>query len=143
MFFLKLVWINSSKIRSKFKGSWAKQVDKAPYTPKKWGNLFIVYELDTCSGDLSTDFTLKDCLFGSIKLSKNAAHNRSKYNGYAIGFDSFSELSLPDGNMGKSVIIFGVDLSSSVHIDNREKRYLNSWKRSSTRIRWYYVICRS
>ena len=29
--------------------------------------------------------------------------------------------SLPDGSMGKNVIIFGVDMSSSVHIDNKEK----------------------
>ena len=34
--------INSSKIRSKFKGSCAKQVDKAPYTPKN-GVIYLLY----------------------------------------------------------------------------------------------------
>ena len=32
--------------------------------------------------------------------------------------------SLPDGSMGKNVIIFGVDMSSSVHIDNKKKDIL-------------------
>ena len=31
-------------------------------------NLFIVYELDTWSSGLNNDVTLKDCLFGYIKL---------------------------------------------------------------------------
>ena len=35
-------------------------------------NLFIAYELDTWSRDLSTDVTLKDCSFGAVKLAKNA-----------------------------------------------------------------------
>ena len=30
------------------------------------------------------------------------------------------EISLPDGNMGRN-IIFGVDMSSSVHVDNKGK----------------------
>ena len=66
----KLIWMNNSKIRLKFKGSYLKQEDKAPYTPKNVVNLFIVYELDTWSRDLSTDVTLKDCLFGAVKLTK-------------------------------------------------------------------------
>ena len=31
------------------------------------------------------------------------------------------ELSLLDGSMGKNVIIFGANMSSSVHIDNKKK----------------------
>ena len=33
-------------------------------------NLFNVYELDTWSQDLNIDFTLKDCVFGNIKITK-------------------------------------------------------------------------
>ena len=33
---------------------------------------FIAYELDTWSRDLNSDFTLKHCLFGGVKLAKNA-----------------------------------------------------------------------
>ena len=87
-------------------------------------NLFIVYELDRWARDLYTDFALKDCLFGSLRLTKNAAPDKYKYSSYGIEFDSRSEFSLPDGRMGKNVIIFGVDMSSSVHIDNKGKDIL-------------------
>ena len=43
------------------------------------------------------------------------------FSGYGIGFDSHSEISLPDGCVGKNVIIFGVDMNSLVHIDNKKK----------------------
>ena len=66
----KLIW-NKSKIRFKFEESCLKQEDKTPSTPKNVVSLFIVYDLDTWSRDLNTDFTLKDCLFGAVKLSKN------------------------------------------------------------------------
>ena len=46
------------------------------------------------------------------------------YNGYGIGFDSRSEFSLHDGSIGKNIIIFGVDMSSSVHIDKKGKDIL-------------------
>ena len=68
--------------------------------------------------NLSTDFTLGNCLFGSVKLTKNAGLDKYYYSGYGIGFDLRAEFSLPNGSMGQNVIIFGHDLSSSVHIDN-------------------------
>ena len=43
------------------------------------------------------------------------------YSGYGFGFDLLSESSLLDGSVGKYVIIFGVDMSSSVHIANKKK----------------------
>ena len=41
-----------------------------------------------------------------------------------LGFGSLSEFSLTDGSVGKNVIIFGVDMSSSVNIDNKNKDIL-------------------
>ena len=35
-----------------------------------------------------------------------------------------SEFSLPDGSVGKNVIVFGADMSSSVHIDKKKKDIL-------------------
>ena len=35
-------------------------------------NVYISSKLDTCSRDLNTDFTLGNCLFGAVKLTKNA-----------------------------------------------------------------------
>ena len=84
-------------------------------------NLYIYYELDRRSRDLDTGFTLKNCLFGSVKLTKNADPDKYKYSSYGIGFDFRSEFSLSDGSYGKSVITFGADMSSSLHVDSKGK----------------------
>ena len=65
---------------------------------------------------LNIDFTLGNWsgsgnFHGSEKLIKNADPDKYVYTGYGIGFDSRSELSLPDGSVGKNVIIFGADMS--------------------------------
>ena len=69
-------------------------------------------------------FTLKDYLFGVAKLAKNADPDKYKYSSYAIGFDSRLEFSLPDVSVCKNVVIFGVNMISSVHIDNKKKDIL-------------------
>ena len=81
-----MLW-NESKIRLKFEGRCSKQEYKAPFTPKNVVSLFTVYELNTWSRDLNTDFTLKDCLFGAVMLNKNADPDKYNYSGYSIGFD--------------------------------------------------------
>ena len=86
--------------------------------------MFIVYELDTWSRDLYSNFTLKDCLFGGIKLAINVDSDKYVHSGYNIGFDSCSEFSLPGGRVDKNIIIFEFDMSSSVHIDNKKKDML-------------------
>ena len=45
-----------------------------------------------------TDFTLGNCLFGSVKLTKNTDLDKQKYTGYNIGFDSRSEFLFTDGS---------------------------------------------
>ena len=62
-----------------------------------------------------------DCLSEAVQLTKNDDEDKYKYRDYGMGFDSRSEISLPEGSIGKNVIIFGVDMSSSVHIDNKKK----------------------
>ena len=73
---------------------------------------------------MNTDFTLKNCLFGFVELTKNADPDKYKYSSYGIGFDSRPGFSFTDGSVGKTVIIFGADMSSSVHIDNKNKDIL-------------------
>ena len=46
------------------------------------------------------------------------------YSGYGIGFDSRRSFSFPGGQVGQNVLIFGVDMSSSAHIDNKKKDIL-------------------
>ena len=50
------------------------------------------------------------------------------YTGYGIQFDSCSEFSLPNDRVDKNVIIFGVDMSSYVHINNNKKDILTTGK---------------
>ena len=78
--------MNNSRIRLEFKGSSLKQ-DKSPFTPNIVVKLYIVYELNIWSQDLNAEFTLKNCLFGAVKLTKNANPNKHSYSGYGIGFD--------------------------------------------------------
>ena len=94
------------------------------YIPKKVINMYISYALNPWLRNVKTDFTLHNCLFGSVKLTKNADPDKYKYSGYGIGFDSRLEFSFTDGSMGKNVIIFGADMSSFVHIDNKNKDVL-------------------
>ena len=67
------------------------------------------------SGSHIHDPTLKNCLFRAVILTK--------YCGYGTGFDRKSSFTFPGGGMGQNVITFGVDMSSSAHID-RKKKYI-------------------
>ena len=49
--------------------------------PKKVINLYISYTLSPWSRNLNTDSTLKNCLFRSVKLAKNADLDKHKYSG--------------------------------------------------------------
>ena len=82
----------------------------------------------------NADFSLENCLFGAVKLTKNADVDKCKYLGYCTGFDGKGVFSHPTGSLGNNAIIFGVYMSSSIHIENK-KRHFNSWRRSNTRIR--------
>ena len=86
--------------------------------PKKVINLYISYKLNPQLRNLNTDLTLNNCLFGSVKLTKNIDLDLDKYNysGYRIGFDSRSEYFFTYGSYNT---------------------------RTNTRIRWYYINSRS
>ena len=71
-------------------------------------------------------FTLRNSLFGDVKLTKNPYLNEYFYSGNGITFDARRTYLLPSGGFGEIVMIFGADMISSAHIDNK-KRYLGSW----------------
>ena len=100
-----------------------KKQKNATFSPPNIILLFIVNRLYVWSRNLNSGFTLKNLLFRGVKLAKNFDPDKYIYSGssYGIRFDSCSEFSLSDGNVGKNVIIFGVDMRSSVHINNKEK----------------------
>ena len=47
--------------------------------PEKVINLYISYTISPWLRNLNTDFTLNNCLFGSVKLHKNADPDKYKY----------------------------------------------------------------
>ena len=54
-------------------------------------------------------------------MTKNADFVKYGYSGYGIGFDSFP---FPGSGFGQNVLIFGVEVSFSAHIDNKKKDIL-------------------
>ena len=86
-------------------------------------NIYIVYELGT-SRPHTDDPAPKKSLFGAVRLTKNADIDKYQYSGYGIGFDRKSAFSFPNVRFDQNVIIFGVDMSSSVHVDNNKKDIL-------------------
>ena len=57
-------------------------------------------------------------------MTKNAGIDRYGYSGYGIGFDRRRRFSFPSGGFGQDVLIFGVHMSLSAHIDNNKKDIL-------------------
>ena len=89
----------------------------------KGHNVYISYDL-SASGSNDNDPTLKNCLFGAVTLIKNTNINQYEYSGYGIGLDRRSSFSFPRGGINQNVLIFGVGMRSSVHIDNKKKYIL-------------------
>ena len=112
----------ASRIRVKFSGSCLKQ-DKITFTHGKVVNIYIAYELGASSSN-NSEPTIKNFLFVAVTLTKNADIDKYRYSGYGIGFDRRSSFSFPGSGFGQNIIIFGVDMNSSLHIDNKGKDIL-------------------
>ena len=111
-----------TKIRVRFSGSCLKQ-DKITYTHGKIVNIYIVYEINKKDNTVISNPALENCLFGTLTLTKNADIAKYGYSGYGIEFDRKRSFSFPGDGYGQNVIIFGADMSSSLHIDNKKKTY--------------------
>ena len=114
----------NEKLHLKFEGSCLAQT-KVTYTHKNIVNIYIVYEISAITRN-SYDPKLINGLFGAVTLVKNSDINKFRYGigfGYGIGFDRGTNFSFPSGGFGHNVLIFGVDMSGSTHIDNRKRTY--------------------
>ena len=111
-----------SKIRVQFNGSCLKQ-DKATCRHVTRANIYNVYEISK-NYNISSYSTLENCLFGVVILTKHADIDQYKYSGYGIGFDRKREFSFGSNGFGRNVIIFGVDMNSSVHANNKQNNIL-------------------
>ena len=89
-------------------------------------NIYVVYKLDPISSTRNTDYTIQNALFGAVKITKNTDSSKNNYTGYGLCFDEGGPFvhTVKQGNFNrttnaKNVIIFGVDMCSSVHATNR------------------------
>ena len=116
-----LNYYDGPKIKVSFDISCLKQ-DRVTFSHGKIVNIYIVYKrmrITNINCDRDSNLTVEDCLFGTVTLTKNA--DIDKYSGYGIGFNRRSRFSFPVGGDGQNIIIFGVDMSLSVHIGNKGK----------------------
>ena len=63
-------------------------------------------------------------MFGAVTLTKNTDIDKCQYSGFGIGFNRKSSFPFPGDGFGQNVLIFGADMSSSVHVDNKKKDIL-------------------
>ena len=89
-------------------------------------NIYCVYKLDPIASSRDDTFTIQNALFGAMQNTKNT--DTSKYNckGYGICFDeggTFGHTIIEGGfahtTNARNILIFGVDMSFSVHATNR------------------------
>ena len=97
-----------------------------PNNNKNVINIYVVYKLDPISSTRNTDYTVQNALFGTMKITKNADSSKNNYTGYGLCFDEGDEFghTVKKDNFdrttdARNVIIFGVDMSSSIHATNR------------------------
>ena len=62
-------------------------------------------------------------MFGAVSLTKHPDIDQYKYSECGIGFGRRGQCSFGNG-FGRDCILFGVDMSSSVHVDNKKKDIL-------------------
>ena len=90
-------------------------------------SIYCFYKLDPIASSRDTSFTIQDALFGAMQITKNATDNsKNNYKGYGICFDEGSQFghTMSEGGHtqitnGRNVLIFGADLSFSIHKTNR------------------------
>ena len=110
----------NARRKLKFDGSSLKE--KLSTSPGLIANYYIVYRLNPRTN--SSNIILENCLFGKIKMTKNADTDKYKYQGHGIGFDLSGIFSHTIEGDGKDVIILGVDMTNSKHANNKTKHVL-------------------
>ena len=86
-------------------------------------NIYCVYEIQPIASSRDTSFTIQNALFGVMQITKNATDNsKNNYEEYGICVDERSQFGhtiTEDGRAHttncRNVLIFGVDMSFSVH----------------------------
>ena len=90
-------------------------------------NIYCVYKLDPIASSRDKSFTIQNALIGAMQITKNATDNsKNNYKGYGLCFDERSEFGhkITEGGSAhttdaRNVLIFGADMSFSVHRTSR------------------------
>ena len=101
--------------------------DKVTFNHGKIVNIYFVYKtirIANINGNTKSNLTVQNALFGAVSLTKHADANKYKYSRYGTAFDRTSSFSFPDDGNGQNVIIFGVYMNSSIHVDSKGKDIL-------------------
>ena len=97
-----------------------------PNNNKNVVNIYVIYKLDPISSTKNTDYTIQNALFGAMKITKNTIYSKNNYTGYGLCFDEGGEFghTVKQGSFNRTtnarnVIVFGLDMSYSIHATNR------------------------
>ena len=131
------VYYYSDEIGIKFNNDFLKK-ESILYEQKQIANIYVVYERS--SYIISSTISFHNCLLGAITVTRNGNidTNKHKYSGYGLAFSSKTYLHKDSGKRAYDLIIFGADLSSSAHAENKKNNVLvlgeNSVKLNNTTI---------
>ena len=81
-------------------------------------NIYCVYKLDPIASSRDTTFTIQNALFGAMQVTKNADTSKYDYKGTQFGH-TITEGGFAHTTDARNVLIFGADMSFSVHKTNR------------------------
>ena len=89
-------------------------------------NIYCVYEIQPIASSRDTTFTIQNALFGASQITENADTSKYNYKGYGMCFDERSQFghTITEGGFAhtanaRNVLIFGADMSFSVHVTKR------------------------
>ena len=89
-------------------------------------NIYCIYQIEPIASSRDTTFTIQNALFGAMEITKNADNSKYDYKGYGICFDeggqfghTITESGFTHTTNARDVLIFGADMSFSVHTINR------------------------
>ena len=80
-------------------------------------NLYMVYELNNWPNIPSNNFTLKNFLIGTVRLTRNAIKSKFIYICQGMTFDGAGSWRFGN-NSARNAVMFGVKISSLSHTDN-------------------------
>ena len=117
---LTLDYFDSPKFRVELKGSSSRTDVISVFPFNKMSNLYIVFGVKSWPFYTENGFMLRNPFLEAVKSTKNSAPDKYCYSGYDISFDVRGTVSLVSGGgFGRKVVIFGVDMSASLHVGNR------------------------